>query len=76
MRSLWQRVPHKLGHEPFFPFGIIGDRGLTQEVFFLAYYLHWSREDILGLAIPERRRYLELLEEQLKREVQTSNGGN
>ena len=39
-----------------------------QEVFSLAYYLHWSRDDILSLPIPERRRYLQLLAEQLERE--------
>jgi hypothetical protein len=39
-----------------------------QEVFSLAYYLHWSREEILNLPIPERRRYLQLLAEQLERE--------
>ncbi len=39
-----------------------------QEVFSLVYYLHWSRDEILNLPIPERRRYLELLTEQLERE--------
>ncbi len=34
----------------------------------MAYYLHWSRADILDLSILERRRYLELLADQLKRE--------
>ena len=44
---------------------------LTQEIFTLAYYLHWSREDILNLPIPERHRYLELLADQLRREQPT-----
>ena len=44
-----------------------------RETFFLAYYLHWSREDILELPIPERRQYLELLAEQLRREQPTEN---
>jgi len=39
-----------------------------QEIFSLAYYLHWSRKDILSLPILERRHYLQLLAEQLKRE--------
>jgi hypothetical protein len=43
-----------------------------QHVFFLAYYLHWSREAILGLPIPERHRYLQLLTEQLSRESASS----
>ena len=38
------------------------------EVFFLAYHLHWSRQDILDLSVPERLGYVELLQEQLKRE--------
>jgi hypothetical protein len=44
---------------------------LMQEIFSLAYYLHWSREDILSLPILERRRYLELLVDQLQREQST-----
>jgi hypothetical protein len=39
-----------------------------QEIFSLAYYLHWSRDDVLSLSILERRDYLQLLAEQLKRE--------
>ena len=42
-----------------------------QEIFSLAYHLHWSREDILNLPILERRRYLELLADQLQREQPT-----
>ena len=45
-----------------------------QEIFNLAYYLHWSREDILNLPIPERRRYLQLLFEQLQREQPAPEG--
>lgn len=45
-----------------------GEEALTQEIFFLAYHLHWSREEILRLPVPERRKYVEMLEEQLKRE--------
>jgi hypothetical protein len=49
----------------------------VQEVFFLAYHLHWSREEILTLPVPERHRYLELLTEQLKREQRAAQqGGN
>lgn len=43
-----------------------------QEVFSLAYYLHWSRNAIFDLPIPERRKYLELLAEQLKQEQQST----
>lgn len=37
-----------------------------REVFFLAYHLHWSREEILNLSVPERSGYMEMLREQLK----------
>ena len=68
---MWRELPHHLRHEPFFSTGVTGEDVLFQEVFSLAYYLHWSREDILTLPILERRRYLELLVEQLQREQQT-----
>ena len=48
-----------------------GEAVLMQEIFSLAYHLHWSREDILNLPILERRRYLELLADQLQREQPT-----
>jgi hypothetical protein len=51
---------------------VTGEDALFQEIFSLAYYLHWSRSDILNLPITERRRYLELLAEQLQREQQTN----
>lgn len=41
-----------------------------QDIFSLAYHLHWSRDDILNLSIPERRQYLQLLVDQLKQEHQ------
>lgn len=44
------------------------EEALYQEVFLLAHRLHWSRHDILELPISERRRYLRLLEEQMRRE--------
>jgi hypothetical protein len=49
-----------------------GEADLLQEVFLLAYYLHWSRDDILNLPIPERHRYLTLLADQLHQERQTT----
>jgi hypothetical protein len=49
---------------------VSGEESLMQEVFFLAYHLHWSRDAILGLSVPERRRYVELLQEQLRQEEQ------
>lgn len=47
---------------------------LSEEVFALAYYLHWSHDDILSLPTPDRRRYLDLLQEQLRREHEAMRG--
>jgi hypothetical protein len=73
---MWQRIPHHPGYEPFFPFGVSGEDTLHQEVFLLAYHLHWSHRDILDLPIPERQRYLDLLQEQLRREEEAMKPGN
>ena len=32
---------------------------LYQEVAFVAYHFHWSRDEVLDLAHPERRRWVE-----------------
>ncbi|HET6339855.1 MAG TPA: DUF6760 family protein [Polyangiales bacterium] len=47
-----------------------GDEPLAQETFFLAYHLHWSRESILAMPVPERQRYVQLLRHQLEMEAQ------
>ena len=41
---------------------------LRQEVFFLAYHLHWSWSEIMDLESSERRMFVELLSEQIERE--------
>ena len=73
---MWQRISYYPRHEPFFPFGVSGEDTLHQEVFLLAYHLHWSQADILGLPITERQRYLELLQEQLRREEEAVKRGS
>jgi hypothetical protein len=40
-------------------------------VFFLAYHLHWGREEVLGLPTEERWFYVRQLAEQLEREQET-----
>ncbi len=42
-------------------------RTLDHEVHLLAYHYHWSPSEILGLGAHERRRYLELLVDELSR---------
>jgi hypothetical protein len=51
---------------------VSGDGRLAGEVYFLAYHLHWSRAEILGLPVPERHRYVELLREQLEHEARAA----
>jgi hypothetical protein len=46
---------------------------LAREVFVLAYHLHWSHAEVYALPVPERRRYIELLEQQLKYEQDAVN---
>jgi hypothetical protein len=41
---------------------------LRKEVFFLAYHLHWSHGEIMGLDTAERRTFVRLLIEQIERE--------
>ena len=41
---------------------------LRQEVFFLAYHLHWSWTEIMSLATAERTQFVKLLAEQIERE--------
>ncbi|HEX8573150.1 MAG TPA: DUF6760 family protein [Allosphingosinicella sp.] len=41
---------------------------LRQEVFFLAYHLHWSWSEIMDLDCSERRTFVKLLAEQIERE--------
>jgi hypothetical protein len=41
---------------------------VRQEVFFLAYHLHWGHADILELPTEERWHYVRALAEQLERE--------
>jgi len=45
-----------------------GARHLYREVHLLAYHYHWSLSEILGMSGRTRRRYLDLLEEELAQE--------
>ena len=40
-------------------------RYLYQEVHALAWHYHWSEDDILGLTVDKRRRYLDLIQDSL-----------
>ena len=41
---------------------------LRSEVFFLAYHLHWSWAELMGMDSDERGRYVDLLVTQIERE--------
>lgn len=42
-------------------------RHLAREVHFVAWYYHWSEQDILALPRQKRLRYIELLQEEIER---------
>jgi hypothetical protein len=73
--QLRHHVHEQLGPEPFFVTGL-NLEGLRREIFFLAYHLHWSWEELMALDTGERRAYVELLTEQIEREnAQIAQGG-
>ena len=56
------------GRDGFFRTELAGAVRLRQEVFYLAYHLHWSWRDILALTPAERRDYVTLLAERIEAE--------
>ena len=64
-----QGVLHQPGPVEFFSTAL-DDDGLRQEVFFLAYHLHWAWGELMDLDTAERRAYVTLLVEQIERENQ------
>lgn len=45
-----------------------GEFRLREEIFYLAYHLHWSRTEIVELDIGERREFVRLLAERIDAE--------
>lgn len=43
---------------------------LRQEIFHLGYRLHWGHDELMALAIDDRRAYVRLLIEALERETE------
>jgi len=41
---------------------------LRQEIFFLAYHLHWPWSEIMEMDSSERRNFVKLLADQIERE--------
>jgi hypothetical protein len=65
--ALREDVLGEPGPLEFFSAGLDLD-GLRNEIFFLAYHLHWSWEELMDLETTERRAYVRLLVEQIERE--------
>ena len=64
---MWPRDSGQLGHDEFFISGVDLAQ-LQKEVFFLAYHLHWSYRDLMGMSVGERHDFVRLLTEQIERE--------
>jgi hypothetical protein len=67
MPALRRIVQYQPGPFPFFSSGV-GQEELRKEVFFLAYHLHWSWQELMDMDVEERRAYTHLLVEQIERE--------
>jgi hypothetical protein len=67
MHELRAIVQFHSGPQPFFSTGV-GQEALRQELFFLAYHLHWSWTELMDMDIGERKAYVRLLMEQIERE--------
>jgi hypothetical protein len=67
MLFLRHRDQGQPGYDAFFVTGLSVE-ALRQEIFFLAYHLHWSWSEIMDMATAERRAFVRLLSEQIERE--------
>jgi Family of unknown function (DUF6760) len=50
---------------------VSADERLRNEVFYLAYHLHWPHSEVMNLPTDERWAFVRLLSEQLERERET-----
>jgi hypothetical protein len=66
------RVPGAAGGLAFFRGWLGGGARLRQEVFYLAYHLHWAWTEILALSTAERRSYVRLLAERIEQDNQAA----
>jgi hypothetical protein len=67
VHGLREDVHDEPGSLAFFSDGLTDD-ALRNEVFFLAYHLHWSWNELMDMDSSERRTYARLLAEQIERE--------
>jgi hypothetical protein len=50
---------------------VINNR-LREEIFYLAYHLHWSHDDIMALEVPERKDYVGMLAARIEADNQAA----
>ncbi len=67
MRSLRGRIRRGDGHIEFFRLEL-GRSQLREELFYLAYHLHWSWSDIMEMNIGERQFYVRMLVQRIQEE--------
>lgn len=65
---MWDHVRGGVGRFKFFRIELGGGRRLRQEVFYLAYHLHWSWNEIMNLELDERRAYVYMLAGRIEQE--------
>ncbi len=65
---MWTDFHRGPGCHEFFRLGLGGRQRLREEVFYLAYYLHWSNSEILALDLGERRTFVRMLAQRIEEE--------
>lgn len=55
-----------VGRLKFFRFDLDGGGRLRQEVFYLAYHLHWSWSEIMNLDLNERLTYVGMVSDRIE----------
>ncbi len=65
---MWSHVQRSVGYFKFFRFELGGGQRLRQEVFYLAYHLHWSWSELMEMDIGERRTFVQMLAQRIEAE--------
>lgn len=65
---MWVFVSGGDGPIEFFRVELGGGRRLRQEIFYLAYHLHWPWSEIMNLDVGERRAYVQMLAQRIEDE--------
>ncbi len=65
---MWDDLPGGVRRHPFFYLELAGERRWRQEIFYLAYYLHWPWAEIMRLDVGERRAYVQMLAQRIEEE--------